>query len=64
MGKKLYGAMLLLLLRARATRDYDYAMICFGCIEATGASIDWEPAHAGAGAIPIHGAPLPEPTLP
>jgi isocitrate dehydrogenase (NAD+) len=32
-------------------------------IEATGASIDWEPAHAGAGAIPIHGAPLPEPTL-
>jgi isocitrate dehydrogenase (NAD+) len=32
-------------------------------IEATGASIDWEPAAAGAGAIPAHGAPLPEATL-
>jgi isocitrate dehydrogenase (NAD+) len=32
-------------------------------IEATGASIAWEPMDAGAGAIPIHGAPLPEATL-
>jgi isocitrate dehydrogenase (NAD+) len=32
-------------------------------IEATGASIEWEPADAGAGAIPRHGAPLPEATL-
>jgi len=32
-------------------------------IEATGASIAWEPMDAGAGAIPIHGAPLPEVTL-
>ena len=29
-------------------------------IEATGAEIDWEPRDAGAGAIPKHGAPLPE----
>jgi isocitrate dehydrogenase (NAD+) len=33
------------------------------CIEATGASIVWEPMEAGAGAIPTHGAPLPETTL-
>ena len=32
-------------------------------IEATGASIEWEPMDAGAGAIPKHGAPLPEATL-
>jgi isocitrate dehydrogenase (NAD+) len=32
-------------------------------IEATGASIAWEPMDAGAGAIPTHGAPLPEVTL-
>ncbi len=32
-------------------------------IEATGAAIEWEPADAGAGAIPKHGAPLPESTL-
>ena len=32
-------------------------------IEATGAEIDWEPRDAGAGAIPKHGAPLPEATL-
>jgi isocitrate dehydrogenase (NAD+) len=32
-------------------------------IEATGAEIDWEPRDAGAGAIPQHGAPLPEVTL-
>ena len=32
-------------------------------IEATGARIAWEPMDAGAGAIPIHGAPLPEVTL-
>src|SRR5262245_34844796 len=32
-------------------------------IEATGASIAWEPCDAGAGAIPKHGAPLPEATL-
>ena len=32
-------------------------------IEATGASIAWETAEAGAGAIPTHGAPLPEATL-
>jgi isocitrate dehydrogenase (NAD+) len=32
-------------------------------IEATGAGIVWEPMDAGAGAIPIHGAPLPEVTL-
>ncbi len=32
-------------------------------IEATGAEIDWEPCDAGAGAIPKHGAPLPEVTL-
>jgi isocitrate dehydrogenase (NAD+) len=32
-------------------------------IEATGASIVWEPRDAGAGAIPKHGAPLPEATL-
>jgi len=32
-------------------------------IDATGASIAWEPMDAGAAAIPIHGAPLPEVTL-
>ena len=32
-------------------------------IEATGAEIEWEPRDAGAGAIPKHGAPLPETTL-
>jgi len=32
-------------------------------IEATGAEIEWEPRDAGAGAIPKHGAPLPEVTL-
>ena len=32
-------------------------------IEATGCEIDWEPRDAGAGAIPKHGAPLPEATL-
>jgi isocitrate dehydrogenase (NAD+) len=32
-------------------------------IEATGAAIEWEPADAGAGAIPKHGAPLPESTV-
>jgi isocitrate dehydrogenase (NAD+) len=32
-------------------------------IDATGASIEWEPADAGAGAIPKHGAPLPEATV-
>src|SRR5205823_12171989 len=32
-------------------------------IEATGANIAWEAAAAGAGAIPAHGAPLPEATL-
>jgi isocitrate dehydrogenase (NAD+) len=32
-------------------------------IEATGAEIAWEPREAGAGAIPFHGAPLPEETL-
>jgi isocitrate dehydrogenase (NAD+) len=32
-------------------------------IEATGARIEWEPAPAGAGAIPTHGAPLPDSTL-
>ncbi len=32
-------------------------------VEATGASITWEPMDAGAGAIPKHGAPLPEATL-
>jgi isocitrate dehydrogenase (NAD+) len=32
-------------------------------IEATGAEIEWEPRDAGAGAIPQHGAPLPEATL-
>src|SRR5437667_12700385 len=32
-------------------------------IERTGAEIDWEPRDAGAGAIPKHGAPLPEATL-
>jgi isocitrate dehydrogenase (NAD+) len=32
-------------------------------IEATGADITWDPREAGAGAIPTHGAPLPEPTL-
>jgi isocitrate dehydrogenase (NAD+) len=32
-------------------------------IEATGADIQWDPREAGAGAIPKHGAPLPEATL-
>jgi isocitrate dehydrogenase (NAD+) len=32
-------------------------------IEATGADITWDPRDAGAGAIPKHGAPLPEATL-
>jgi isocitrate dehydrogenase (NAD+) len=32
-------------------------------IEATGADIAWDPQDAGAGAIPKHGAPLPEATL-
>src|SRR5581483_9647777 len=32
-------------------------------IEATGAALSWEPADAGAGAIPKHGAPLPEATI-
>ncbi len=32
-------------------------------IDATGASIAWEPADAGAAAIPIHGAPLPPSTV-
>jgi isocitrate dehydrogenase (NAD+) len=32
-------------------------------IEATGAAVEWEPMDAGAGAIPKHGAPLPEETL-
>jgi isocitrate dehydrogenase (NAD+) len=32
-------------------------------IDATGADIEWEPAEAGAGAIPIHGSPLPESTV-
>jgi isocitrate dehydrogenase (NAD+) len=32
-------------------------------IEATGAAIDWEPADAGASAIPVSGAPLPHSTL-
>ena len=32
-------------------------------IEATGAEIEWESRDAGAGAIPKHGAPLPEETL-
>src|SRR5690606_37106084 len=32
-------------------------------IDATGATIEWEPCDAGASAIPKHGAPLPESTL-
>ncbi|MDX2022943.1 MAG: isocitrate/isopropylmalate family dehydrogenase [Deltaproteobacteria bacterium] len=32
-------------------------------IEATGAAIEWDPQDAGAGAVPKHGAPLPEATL-
>jgi isocitrate dehydrogenase (NAD+) len=32
-------------------------------IDATGAVVDWEPMDAGAGAIPLHGAPLPDATL-
>ena len=32
-------------------------------VEATGAEITWEPADAGAGAVPTHGTPLPEATL-
>jgi len=34
-----------------------------GAIEATGADIEWAARDAGAGAIPKHGAPLPEATL-
>ena len=32
-------------------------------VEATGASIEWDPQDAGAGAIPKAGAPLPEATV-
>src|SRR5919206_1274103 len=32
-------------------------------VEATGAEIAWDVCEAGAGAIPRHGAPLPEVTL-
>jgi isocitrate dehydrogenase (NAD+) len=32
-------------------------------IEATGASIEWDPRPAGAGAVATHGAPLPAETL-
>src|SRR3954466_4677373 len=32
-------------------------------VEATGAVVSWEPREAGAGAIPIHGSPLPEATV-
>jgi isocitrate dehydrogenase (NAD+) len=32
-------------------------------VEATGADIRWDPQDAGAGAVPKHGAPLPETTL-
>ena len=32
-------------------------------IEATGAAIEWQPADAGAGAVPTHGTPLPDATL-
>jgi isocitrate dehydrogenase (NAD+) len=32
-------------------------------VDATGAAIEWESCDAGAGAIPKHGAPLPEATL-
>jgi len=32
-------------------------------IEATGAALVWDPRDAGAGAIPKHGAPLPEATI-
>jgi isocitrate dehydrogenase (NAD+) len=32
-------------------------------VEATGATIEWESMDAGAGAIPKHGAPLPEVTI-
>ena len=32
-------------------------------VEATGADISWDACDAGAGAIPRHGAPLPEATL-
>jgi hypothetical protein len=32
-------------------------------VEATGAQIEWEPQLAGAGAIPLAGAPLPEATV-
>jgi len=32
-------------------------------IEATGADMEWERRAAGAGAIPTHGAPLPEETI-
>jgi isocitrate dehydrogenase (NAD+) len=32
-------------------------------VEATGAAIAWEPREAGAGAIPKHGAPLPDATV-
>jgi isocitrate dehydrogenase (NAD+) len=33
------------------------------CVEATGAAIQWEAMEAGAGAIPLHGSPLPDATL-
>jgi len=32
-------------------------------IEATGVALDWEVMEAGAGAIPTHGAPLPDATV-
>jgi isocitrate dehydrogenase (NAD+) len=32
-------------------------------IEATGVSLDWDPQDAGAGAVPTHGAPLPQATI-
>ncbi|MFZ5894984.1 MAG: isocitrate/isopropylmalate dehydrogenase family protein [Myxococcota bacterium] len=32
-------------------------------VDATGAAIEWEPHEAGAGAIPKHGAPLPDSTV-
>jgi isocitrate dehydrogenase (NAD+) len=32
-------------------------------VEATGADIQWDPREAGAGAIPKHGAPLPDATV-
>src|SRR5215471_15506543 len=33
------------------------------CVEATGAGVEWESMEAGAGAIPTHGAPLPDVTV-